>query len=462
MKQIGNKVRLIVAVISILTVLSVITVLAAEVVIDTFSDQSQNVSYTIPASPTFPHQICDYATTTSGTLGGHRDVCLTLTGGNQDSIGRLQVSTANQYLLMALDPSITAVASIQWDGTDAAPSIDPTGLQTAGTGVDLTDSGGNDGIMIRVVNSDGLAVDMTLRIYTDGSNWAEQTVTFDSQVISPNEVVDIFMRFADFGGGSGTMSPADVGAVELELDGTIEAGADMTIQLVKATSLYDFGDLPSGYDVTSSEGGPQHRTGPLRLGGSVDAEGDGTHSATAVGDDNDFSPDDEDGVTRQPSLIGGSTHGGWTNGTVASFNGGHLQIEVTGGSGYPQVFVDFGSGLTEVALQDMFGNPLTMPLAEGTHDVYFDIPDNTFDGSNPISIPVRVRLSSAGGLGANGFASDGEVEDYIWNFGPNAVTLSDTGTKSDHVWPALTAGTLLLGAGTAVPFILRKRREAQI
>ena len=101
MKQIGNKVRLIVAVISILTVLSVITVLAAEVVIDAFSDQSQNVSYTIPASPTFPHQICDYATTTSGTLGGHRDVCLTLTGGNQDSIGRLQVSTANQYLLMA-------------------------------------------------------------------------------------------------------------------------------------------------------------------------------------------------------------------------------------------------------------------------------------------------------------------------------------------------------------------------
>ena len=307
---------------------------------------------------------------------------------------------------------------------------------------------------------DGLAVDMTLRIYTDGSNWAEQTVTFDSQVISPNEVVDVFMRFADFGGGAGTMNPANVGAVELELDGTIEAGADMTIQLVKATSLYDFGDLPSGYNVTIGEGGPQHRTGPLRLGGSVDAEGDGTHSGTAVGDDNDFSPDDEDGVTRQPSLTGGGTHGGWTNGTAASFNGGHLQIEITGGSGVPQVFVDFGSGLTEVTLRDMFGNPLTMPLAEGTHDVYFDIPAGTFDGANPISIPVRVRLSSAGGLGADGFASDGEVEDYIWDFGPNAVTISSANVKPNYVWTALIAGTILLGTGTATPFILRKRRKA--
>ncbi|MBN1978656.1 MAG: hypothetical protein JW918_14760 [Anaerolineae bacterium] len=464
MKQIGKKLRLITAVISILTVVSVITVLAAEVVIDAFSDQSQNVSYTIPASPTFPHQICDYATTTSGTLGGHRDICLTITGGNQDSIGRLQVSTANEYLLMALDPSITAIASLQWDGTDATPSIDPVGLQTAGVGVDLTDLGSNDGIVIRVVNSDGLAVDMTLRIYTNATSWAQQTVTFDSQVISPNEVVDVFMRFADFGGGSGTMNPANVGAVELELDGTIEAGADMTIQLVKATSLYDFGDLPSGYNVTRGEGGPQHRTGPLRLGGSVDAEGDGTHSGTAVGDDNDFSPDDEDGVTRVAALA--STTGGWTNGDPGiggGGNGGSLDITISGGSGTPQVFVDFGSGLTEVTLRDcLSGNALTMPLAEGTHRVCFSIPAGTFDGVNPISIPVRVRLSSAGGLGANGVANDGEVEDYIWNFGPNAVALSDTGTRSGPILPALAAGTILLGAGTATPFILRKRREAQV
>jgi hypothetical protein len=458
MKQIGKKLRLIVAVISILTVFSVITVLAAEVVIDAFSDQNQNVSYTIPASPTFPHQICSYATTASGTLGSHRDICLTITGGNQDSIGRLQVSTANQYLLMALDPSITAIASLQWDGTDANPSVDPTGLG----GVDLTDSGSNDGVVIRVVNSDGLAVDMTLRIYTDGSNWAEQTVTFDSQVISPNQVVDVFMTFAGFGGGAGTMDETNVGAVELELDGTIEAGADMTIQLVKATSLYDFGDLPSGYNVTRGEGGPQHRTGPLRLGGSVDAEGDGTHSGTAVGDDNDFSPDDEDGVTRVASLA--STTGGWTNGDPGiggGGNGGSLDITISGGSGTPQVFVDFGSGLAEVTLRDcLSGSALTMPLTEGTHRVCFSIPAGTFDGANPISIPVRVRLSSAGGLGADGVASDGEVEDYIWNFGPNAVTLSDTGTKSAPIWPALAVGTIsLVGVGTVI--FVHKRRQVQ-
>jgi hypothetical protein len=460
MKWIIRRLRLVAAVISILALVSVVGVLAAEVVIDIFTSSNQTVQYTIPVSPIFPHQECDYAATASGTIGDHRDICLDITGGNQDSQGRLQVSTANQYLLMALDPSVLATAAVQWDGTDANPTIDPIGLQIGpGVGRDLVDTT-NSGILLRVIESDGLPVDITMRLYTDGSNWAEQTVRFES-LVTGGDVVDVFMEFDDFVDQVGTMDETNVGAVELELDATISAGADMTISFIRATSLYDFGDLPAGYNVTGAEGGPRHVTGSLHLGTSLDAEADGTHSAagSANADDNDATPDDEDGVTRQPSFTGGATHGGWTNGTVATLNGGHLEIIITGGSGYPQVFVDFGSGLTEVTLRDIFGNPLPMPLAAGTHQVYFDIPPGTFDGSNPIAIPVRVRLSSAGGLTANGDAPDGEVEDYIWNFGPNAVVISDVDTRSTSFrWMALAAGAIgLVGVGGALLLLRRKR-----
>ena len=73
---------------------------------------------------------------------------------------------------------------------------------------------------------------------------------------------------------------------------------------------------------------------------------------------------------------------------------------------------------------------------------------------------VVPELAPRSGLGADGVASDGEVEDYIWNFGPNAVTLSDTGTKSAPIWPALAVGTIsLVGVGTVI--FVHKRRQVQ-
>jgi MYXO-CTERM domain-containing protein len=148
--------------------------------------------------------------------------------------------------------------------------------------------------------------------------------------------------------------------------------------------------------------------------------------------------------------------GGWTDGLVSNGDGGHLEITITGGSGHPQVFVDFptdGFGLTEVDLRDSSGNPLTMPLGEGTHQVYFNIPDGTFGDGN-ISLPVRVRLSSLGDLQACGEAPDGEVEDYIWEFGPNAVTLTEA-TTSPFAWAPLALGVVAVGAVLGI----RRRRN---
>jgi len=137
----------------------------------------------------------------------------------------------------------------------------------------------------------------------------------------------------------------------------------------------DFGDLPDQYHTTLADNGPRHLIqddSPI-LGGDIDQEQDGQPNTGATGDD-DNNVDDEDGVNRIAGL--GSGSGGWTNGTVASGNGGALQITVGQAPGVVQVWMDLdGDGaLDEVPLLDSSGAPISQPMAIGSHTVYFDIP----------------------------------------------------------------------------------------
>lgn len=435
--------------------LTTAVVYAAEVIIDQFTFSTHNATYEITDEPNFPETVCNRVSPSFGTIGNRRNLCITVYDGEEGSSGRLRVAAGTtQNMVLELSPSVTARGLAQWDGS----SDNTTAIVPSLGGVDLTDGGLNDGILVRVINSDGVPVNIIVRLYTDLSNWAQRLVLLNTIVqSSPTpEVLDLFYPFAGFSGGSGTMDPANIGAVEIEMDATLQAGADLTIKLVKATSLWDFGDLPSPYPTLLTDNGARHRTTTqLRLGRSVDIEADGLPNATATGDNTNYAigtVNDEDGVVRQPGLGGSSNNGGWTNGTVASNNGGRLDITITGGNGVPQVFMDFdGTGLTEVTLRNASGSPLpTSPWTPGTYQVYFDIPAGTFDGTNPRSIPTRVRLSSTGGLGVTGAADDGEVEDYLWSFGPTAVSLqSFTGASNSAVLPLLMVALLLsvVGAG---------------
>lgn len=202
-------------------------------------------------------------------------------------------------------------------------------------------------------------------------------------------------------------------------------------------SQVDLGDLPANYNLTTlANNGARHLTSAnLYLGTSQpDTDPDGAESTAANGD----GADDSDGIVRRAGAAN-PAHGGWTNGTVASGNGGSVDI-IIGGSwnGVPQLFIDFDGddptyALTEVTLRDASGNPITMPLSPGTHRVYFDVPAGTFDGvtaSNPIYL--RARLSTTGGLSAVGLANNGEVEDYQFNFGPTAVSLQSFRTVDQN------------------------------
>ena len=195
----------------------------------------------------------------------------------------------------------------------------------------------------------------------------------------------------------------------------------------------DFGDLPDGYPVTSSEKGAVHvitvdgngnHVGPYLGTVPPDSEEDGQHDADALGDDNDTTPDDEDGL-QFVSTTGDGTQI-WQDGA----NGGAVDLTVTG-TGIPQLFIDFnGDGvLTEVVLRDASGQPITGAWTDTTQTVYFDVPEGTYHPGS-IDIKVRVRVSTDGNLTAEGLATDGEIEDYI--FVDTVLSVSLSYTYAEH------------------------------
>lgn len=444
-------------------VVGTLVVYAAEIQIDHFDFGNQTSQITWFTGDPLPTENCSFIAPASGTLGGHRDVCVEVTGAAVDGDqARLRVTSS--LLSLTADSSLSLRGSVQWDGADATAAVDPIGLG----GIDLTSIGTNNGILVRLIGSDGVPARVTVRIYTDGSNWAQQSKDFEQQLVLGTGTIDLFYPFGSFVNQAGTMNPTSVGAVEVEIL-SLSPGPDLNIHVITANSYYDFGDLPDTYGTTLAASGARHlTTNGLRLGISVDSEADGVPSVTATGDDGAYvyaTIDDEDGVVRQPGLSGASNNGGWTNGTVASGNGGRLDITINditavASSGVPQVFMDFGGGLVEVTLRDSAGTPLTMPLLVGTHSVYFDIPAGTFDGTNSRSIPTRVRLSSAGGLTATGEAPDGEVEDYIFGFGPTAVSLQSFTPAANSTLPVIGfVGFLALAIVSLGTFIVRREQK---
>lgn len=281
-------------------------------------------------------------------------------------------------------------------------------------------------------------------------------------------------------------APGQVIAVILHIDGIdSKEGSPPTGNYQEAIieltvgDYYDRGDLPEPtYPTYITSTGASHLVGPnLYLGQCVDAEADGQPNANALGDDpagtdapsygNCTSPtpyDDEDGVTR----VAGNNGTGWSNGAVSAGNGGAVQVIITSTQACVGAFFDFGSGLTLVTLLDENGDTVIQPIDPGTHTFYFDIPAGTFNGTTNREIFARFRASSPGNDGCTGSASfastgpalSGEVEDYAWTFGPNAVSLSGLQASPAAVLPLAPLGlATLTGLGAAVALWARRRRS---
>jgi len=169
------------------------------------------------------------------------------------------------------------------------------------------------------------------------------------------------------------------------------AGVSTSAVAVLAVFDMDFGDAPAGFPTTLAFNGARHRIVPgVRLGASVDAETNGAPNATATGDDI-AGLDDEDGVFLPAEFLLGQTT---------------LVPVVASTNGYLDAWLDFNGNL---AWNDPGEQILAAwPLAAGTNLVPVNLPAGAFVGTRH----ARFRFSTTGGLAFDGYAPDGEVEDY--------------------------------------------------
>ena len=167
--------------------------------------------------------------------------------------------------------------------------------------------------------------------------------------------------------------------------------------MVHDPSSLDYGDAPSPYPTWVADNGARHLTEmEFCLGTRVDGEADGQVNRSATADDNSpAGTDDEDGVVFSGPLMLGTTVSVEVTLTAAGKNGGVLNA-----------WLDFNgvNGWAEPE-EHIFRDVLIKP---GVTNLQFEVPGT----AKPGTTYARFRLNPTGGLGYNGPALDGEVEDY--------------------------------------------------
>ena len=339
---------------------------------------------------------------------------------------------------------MTGRVTVQWDGNDNnATVISYTGL----SGVDLTGGATNDGFHVAILGCDHDAK-LAFSAYTDSSNWSDMTLNLPAATYS--ERMDVFFPFTSFTDHGTGVDWENVGAIVMNLDGTIVAELDFAADFVEVSSVREYGDLPSDYgtDVLNANHIPQG----LKLGNNVDAETTYNASTAANGDDtNDF--DDEDGVLRDMNYF-------WTPGATVD-----LLITVEGCSGtcYLNGWIDWSNNSSFDSGEQVFTDTTTSNVTNQSRSIL--IPSTYITGTD---VYARFRLCTASGsppTGCNsttGQVNNGEVEDYFWLFGPNAVTLTRLeATSAPSRLPVGTAAVALalLASGAAVGGVFVRRRR---
>nr|WP_225444502.1 GEVED domain-containing protein [Pseudomarimonas arenosa] len=305
------------------------------------------------------------------------------------------------------------------DGDDLDNSDDEDGIVIDDLGASNLVAGRAAAVRFNATNSTGVAARACAYIdfngdgdFADSGEVAQTAVpdgstdaalSFSFNVPTAGTVNNTFARFR-LSTQAGACSGATANGVEP--DGEVE-------DYQAAISIQDWGDLPdtaagvaSGdYQTLASDNGAVHPiVAGLRLGASVDPEGDGQPGTGANGDDNNQSGlpalDDEDGIDIGTLSF---TAGIASDVALTATNTTGLPARVCGFIDFNRDGVFAGPEVQEVAVPD--------GSADAALALSFTAPVDTLFGE----VFARFRLSTdvAGACASAGPASNGEVEDYV-------------------------------------------------
>ncbi|VGO19297.1 GEVED domain-containing protein [Pontiella sulfatireligans] len=199
----------------------------------------------------------------------------------------------------------------------------------------------------------------------------------------------------------------------------------------------DWGDAPDaagavGFNTLAGNSGANHAIIPnFMLGTLIDNEPNGQPTGLADGDDINgavpYPPGDEEGVVFTSLIVPGLQ--------------ATLQVTLTStAQAYLDAWMDLDGSGTWTSGDQIFTSYVLNP---GANILSFPVPNTAVPGTSY----ARFRLSTAGGLPATGYASDGEVEDYM-------VVIEDPidwGDAPDGPYPTLSinggASHIILGGG---------------
>ena len=114
-----------------------------------------------------------------------------------------------------------------WDGVDGLPAIDHTGLG----GADFTDAGLSNEFAVVFLASDFVANGLTFTVYTDATNFSSLTADL------PAAAGTLILPFASFvQGGVGPADFANVGALEVFIDGSAPSTINISLDTIQTVS----------------------------------------------------------------------------------------------------------------------------------------------------------------------------------------------------------------------------------
>jgi len=313
-------------------------------------------------------------------------------------------NTVNNALKMGdlIDAEVSATTNSSATGDDNTGVDDEDGVVMPSSII----AGGSVTIPVTVTNTTGAAA--YLNAWIDFNN--DGNLTNSGEHVAVNVVIP-----------HGTVGQEQSLTVEIPTNASVGSGRGVRFRLTSApnpgptgaggmgevedyvvaiaAATLDYGDYSLFQHASSTV------NSRLRIGASVDIEGQAMTNDTATGDDLHGS-DDEDGVTVPASI---------TQGTSTS-----LTVNVTnsiGSTAYLNVWVDFnGNGdLTDAGEQIASNLTVSNSTSNSNRNITFTVPAVVKTGW----VGVRTRLTSTSSPGPYGQKGIGEVEDHMVNIVAN-------------------------------------------